>query len=240
MLPTPSSDLAARLRPFLDAGLITDLPTPWQIRQGELEMAPWVISTDVTDESAYRRSLWAHPVVRQPRLLFEIGLDHFAMGTGLASDLVSVVKHLQLTWHSGFPVFDLQLIQTHPGGLETLRASLSAARLGATAEGQRLDRLARRLFVDADAYYARFLDAGGWIDRAAAFDYPAAAEEGSAVPEAFFGLVPLINHCVTAYPATRAEVGLARIPAHCLRLLSTRVREVGGFGWTAAAKRLRG
>ena len=235
-----ATDLPIRLRPFLDAGLLSDLPTPFQLRQGELEMAPWVISTDVTDESAYRRSIWAHPVLRQPRLLVEIGLDHFAMGSGLNSALGSVVKHLQLTWHSGFPVFDLQLIQTHEGGLDALRRSLLASRDGTTAEGRRLDGLARRLFVDADGYYARFLDDGGWIDRAAAFDYPTAAEEGSAVPEHFFGLAPLIDHCARAYPATPGEVGLGRVPLHSVRLVTARFREVGGFGWTAAARRLIG
>lgn len=221
-------DLPTRLRPFLDAGLLQDLPTPWQIRQGELAMAPWVVSTDVTDEAAYRPTLRAHRFVRQPRLLLEIGVDHFALGAGLSSDLGSVVKHLHLTWHSGFPVFDLQLVQTHPGGLGVLRASLEAARDRSTPDGRRLDDHARSLFRDAEAYYARFLDPEGWLDRAAAFDYPTAADEGAAVPEPFFGLVPLLAHCAVAYPRTIGEVGASRLPAWCLRLLTGRCRALSG------------
>ena len=221
-------DLSIRLRPFLDAGLLQDLPTPWQIRQGELAMAPWVVSTDVTDEGAYRPTLRAHRYLRQPRLLLEIGLDHFALGTGLGSALDSVVKHLHLTWHSGFPVFDLQLIQTHPGGLDVLRGSLKAARGRSTTDGRRLDDHARSLFRDADAYYARFLERGGWIERAAAFDYPTAADEGAVVPEPFFGLVPLLAHCAAAYPRTVGEVGPLRLPAWCLRLITGRCRMLMG------------
>ncbi|MCO4771065.1 MAG: hypothetical protein KDA24_13605 [Deltaproteobacteria bacterium] len=231
-------DLPQRLAPFIASGLVETLPTPWQLRQGELEMAPWVISTDVTDEEAYRRTPLAHPIARQPLLLSTIGLDHFAMGSGLASSLDSVIKHLHLTWHSGFPLFDLQLVQTHEHGLEWLRASLEEARAGATRRGRRLDGIARRLYVDPDGYYDRFLAGDGWIARAEAFDYPTPESEGCAMPPEFFGLVPFVNHCAQAYPATLAEVGFARVPWHALRLLSTRFRTVGGFGWGAAARRL--
>ena len=50
----PPRDLTTRLRPFLDAGLMTHVPTPFQIRQGELVMFPYVISSEATDESRLR------------------------------------------------------------------------------------------------------------------------------------------------------------------------------------------
>ena len=42
--------LARRLQVFRDAGLLPTIPTPWQIRQGEIEMTLFVISEDATAE----------------------------------------------------------------------------------------------------------------------------------------------------------------------------------------------
>jgi len=238
MSPRPATDLSVRLAPFIAAGLMPQLPTPWQVTQGSFAMAPWVISTDVTDETAYRRRLLAHPVVRQPLLLSRIGLDHFAMGSGLRSRLGSVVQHLILTHHSGFPLFDLQLVQTHPDGLTVLRAAIEDVLCDATPSARRTRRLAERLFVDAESYLRCFTDPGGWIDRAAALDYPTAAAEGSAMPPEFFGLVPFLNHCAHAYPRSVAQHGRARAPLQLLRLLGHRFREEGGLGWLPAARRL--
>ena len=42
--------LAARLAPFVEAGLVPRIPTAMQVRQGELQMLPYVISSDATNE----------------------------------------------------------------------------------------------------------------------------------------------------------------------------------------------
>ena len=45
MEPHPLSN---RLAPFLERGLLHDIPTAWQRWQGTLEMTPYVTSPDVT------------------------------------------------------------------------------------------------------------------------------------------------------------------------------------------------
>ena len=114
-------DIPARLAPFVEAGLIPVLPTHAQIAQGEVEMLPYVISSDATVEPRYAGAPLGHPVVRQPILLALIGRDHLDTGTGVACELDSVIRHLHFTYHQGMPVWDLQVIQTHPGGLQRLR-----------------------------------------------------------------------------------------------------------------------
>src|SRR6266540_3450077 len=109
--------LEQRLRLFLDAGLLRRLPTPWQIRQGELQMVPYVTSTDATAAEGYEGRPFGHPVLRQPLIFSQVGPDHLRIGSGLGCAHESVCTHLELTYHRGMPVFDLQVVQTHPDGL---------------------------------------------------------------------------------------------------------------------------
>lgn len=220
----PNPDPSLRMEVFRRAGMVRQVPSPWQVFQGTLEMTPFVLSPDVTAESSYRRSVWAHPWVRQPFLLAHIGLDHFATGSGLKMSLPAICKHLQLTWHDGMPVFDLQVVQTHPDGLATLRRSFEALLEGVTPDARRQNRLARRLFPDPSAYYRQFTEPGGWIDRAEAFDYASAGEEEARIPVEFFSLVGFMEYCATAFPRTPAEVGWARVPAHLGRRVGRRAR----------------
>ncbi len=213
----PSADLDERLQIFVEAGLLNAVPTWWQEQQGTLEMTPWVLSPDVTNEGQYRDSLWAKPVVRQPFLAMYIGLDHFATGSGLKMKLSSICRHLQLTWHDGMPVFDLQVIQSHENGLEIFRQKTLELIADETPEARRQNQIARRLFPDPVAYYRLFTDPGGYIDRAQAFDYPTAEQQNSKVPAHFFSLVGFLQHCADNHPATRREVGLM-LPARVARL----------------------
>jgi hypothetical protein len=221
-------DLAARLRIFTDAGLLRRIPTRWQLRQGEWEMTPYVMSTDATDEAHYTRL--GHPVLRQAIILREVGLDHLATGSALGVKLESVCTHLLLTYHQGMPVFDLQVVQTHPDGLAQLRAALEDMAAGSTPLGQRRRRIASRIFLDAEEYIGRFFGAQGWLARAERFDYATPDEARSAFPTEFFSLVGLLDYCANNFPAER-EVPWARVPAHLLHLLGRRFREGRGFGW---------
>ncbi|MCB0221146.1 MAG: hypothetical protein KDH09_15720, partial [Chrysiogenetes bacterium] len=114
-------DIEARLAPFVSRGLIARAPTRWQITQGEMEMLPYVLTPDITDEHRYEGAPLGHPVLRQPIIFSQVGRDHLRTGSGLECKLESVMKHLHFTIHAGMPVFDLQVIQTHPRGLETFR-----------------------------------------------------------------------------------------------------------------------
>ena len=220
--------LAARLRVFTDAGILGVVPTRWQLLQAEIEMTPYVISTDATAEEGYRRDVLAHPLVRQALIFAHVGRDHLRTGSALGARLESICAHLILTFHRGMPVFDLQVIQTHDGGLERLAAAIEDARTGATSLGRRRGAIARRLFRDPEAYFAQFAD---WIPRAARFDYPAPEIEGSAFPPEFFGLVPLAEYAATSFPPHRADVPWTAVPAHVLGLASRRFRGGARFGW---------
>jgi hypothetical protein len=227
-------DLRQRLRVFLDAGLLTRLPTRWQLRQGELEMAPYVTSTDATAEEGYDGAPLGHPVLRQPLILSQVGPDHFRIGSALGCAAPSVCTHLQLTYHRGMPVFDLQVLQTHEDGLARLRRSLEELHAGGSPAAQRRLRIARLILKDAHAYHEQFLGEGGWIARAERFDYATPGAEGSAFPPEFFSLVAFLEHCASAFPATPGELGWRHLPAHLVRLAGRRFREGRGQGWFAS------
>lgn len=219
--------LDVRLRPFLDAGLLRAVPTAWQIRLGQIEMTPYVISTDATAEEGYRRG-FGHPLVRQPLVFSQVGLDHLRTGSALGARLESLCAHLQLTYHRGMPVFDLQAVQTHAGGLDRLAAAIEKIRAGATPAGQRRRAIARLILRDPDGYFDRFLGEGGWIARAARFDYATAAEGESRFPPEFFSLVGFLDHCAARFPP---RPGWRRAPRELVSLATRRFREGRGFGW---------
>jgi hypothetical protein len=236
MAPTDPASLRRRLAVFVDAGLLSTIPTPWQIRQGELEMTPYVISTDATSTLGYRGAPLGHPVLRQPLIASQVGFDHFRTGSGLAVGLQPQCRHLELTFHQGMPVFDLQILQTHEGGLDTLRASLEELLEGRTRRARWQNRLARLILANPFDYYRRFLGDDGWIARAERFDYPDPDSEGAAFPAEFYSLVGLLDYCARSFPATRREIGITRLPGHVGRLLGRRFREGKGFGWFAGAR----
>jgi hypothetical protein len=222
------NNLAARLRPFTDAGLLRRIPTPWQLRQGEWEMTPYVMSTDATDESGYTR--FGHPVLRQAIILREVGLDHLATGAALGVKLASLITHLELTYHQGMPVFDLQAVQTHPDGLARLRAALEAVAAGSTPLGRRRKRIQSWILRDPEGYLGRFFGPDGWLARAERFDYATPADEGSVFPPEFFSLVGLLDYCAAHFPAER-HMSRVRVPGYLLHLAGRRFREGRGFGW---------
>lgn len=160
-------------------------------------MTPYVISTDATSEGGYRDHVWSHPLVRQPLIFSHVGLDHLRTGSALGARLESICAHLILTFHQGMPVFDLQVIQTHAGGLDRLRAAIEETLAHATPLGRRRWRIASVLLRDPAAYLAQFLGPGGFLARASRFDYPAPVSEGSVFPAEFFSLVHLLEHAAT-------------------------------------------
>jgi hypothetical protein len=215
----PSPDLDARLKPFLDRSLLSSVPNAWQRFQGQVEMTPFVLSPDVTAERFYRDHWLAHPVIRQPFLFSLVGRDHLNTGSGLSNRLSSICRHLQMTWHEGMPVFDLQIVQTHPRGLDTLRSSIESLTDPQTADDRKIRRQVDRLFPDPDVYFRHFTRSGGWIDQAASFRYPQPSDLGSTMPEAFFSLVGFLEHC-RAHSAHPSDVGWTRVPAHLTHLAS--------------------
>lgn len=226
-------DLHDRLRVFVDAGLITRVPSRWQLLQGEIEMTPYVISTEATTEEGYRDHLWSKPLVRQVLIFSHVGRDHVRTGSAPGAKLESVCAHLILTFHRGLPVFDLQVVQTHPRGLVRLRDAIEETLAGSTALGRRRLAIATRLFKDPQGYLAQFLGAEGYIARASRFDYPTPDVEGSTFPPEFFSLVTLARYCAESFPERPRD--WARLPAHIVGLARRRFRAGRGMGLFARA-----
>lgn len=210
--------LESRLQIFVEAGLLDRVPTRWQLLQAEIEMTPYVVSTDATAEEGYRDHLASHPLIRQLRLFRHVGLDHLRTGSALGARLESVCAHLILTFHRGMPVFDLQVIQTHERGLEHLRSAIQQALDRSTPLGKRRRAIADVLLRDPVGYLEQLLE---HVARAERFDYPTPDVEGSSFPREFFSLVEL-----AAYAAT-LPTDYARLPQRVIRLASRRARELG-------------
>jgi len=221
----PPRDLATRLRPFLDAGLMGHVPKPFQIRQGELVMFPYVISSEATDESRYTRTLYGHPLARQLIILAMVGRDHLDPGCSLGARFESIATHLLTTHHLGMPVFDLQLLHTHPDGLPRLRAVITDHLARSSDAARRRARWIGRILKDPDGYHRLFLGDDGYIARAERMEYPAPDAEGSGLPPEFFSLAAFLEHCATTYPRTVAELGWRRLPGHLAHLAGRHRRE---------------
>jgi len=225
--------LADRLAVFVDAGLLARVPTRWQLLQAEIEMTPYVVSTDATAEEGYRDHLASHPLVRQLAIFRHVGLDHLRTGSALGARLESVCAHLILTFHRGMPVFDLQVIQTHAGGLARLEAAIRETLDGTTAVGRRRRAIAERLLRDPETYLGEFLGDDGHVARAARFDYPMARDQGSSFPSEFWSLVDLAAYAEATFPARPRDLAWIHYPRHLARLASRRAREGRGMGWFA-------
>jgi hypothetical protein len=216
--------LETRLQIFVAAGLLARVPTRWQLLQGEIEMTPYVISTDATTEEGYRDHLPSHPLVRQLAIFQHVGLDHLRTGSALGAKLDSVCAHLILTFHRGMPVFDLQVIQTHDGGLAYLRTAIRETLDRSSPLGKRRRTIANLLFRDPVGYLEQFLGDDGFIARAERFDYPSPGEQGSSFPREFWSLVDLAAYCEASFPARPRDLAWTHYPRHVLRLASRRAR----------------
>lgn len=227
--------LAARLAPFVEAGLVRRIPTTAQVKQGEMEMLPYVISADATDEIHYVGTPLGHPIARQPVIFALIGLDHLELGTGLAAKLDSVIRHTHFTYHQGMPVWDLQVIQTHPGGLAKLRAETEALLAPTTPLHRARRMLLGLILADPEPYLRLFLGDDGYIARAERFDYPRPSDESAAFPDEFFSLVDFVNYCADTFPE---QVPLHRMPQRLAQVLSRRFREGKRIEWLERDPRL--
>ncbi len=219
-------DYAVRLAPFVERGLIREVPTEWQLLCGQVEMAPYVVLPDAGDDDRYGGARFGHPLARTPIVLSQIGWEHFRVGHGLHSTPRTLFLHLAYVFHEGMPTFDLQLVQTVPDGLERFRALLTDIDEGRTEEGRHHQRLSGWVIPNASEYRRWFLEPGGFIDRAAAFDYPADVAEFLR-PE-FTSLTSFCNYCLDAFkPAPRPwfPTGTAHNAAMLGRLFRRRFNE---------------
>lgn len=216
-----------RLDVFRRHGLVPDIPSMFQLLLGQLEMAPYVALPDAGDTSRYAGAVLGHPLVRTPVVLTEIGLDHLRVGHGLHARPESVYRHLNFVFHEGIPVFDLQLVQTVPGGLEAFRSYTRAIDEGSTPKARWQRTRIDWILPHAHCYRANFLEEGGWIDRCAAFDYPDEEETADFLRPEFTSLVRFANYCARTFPRRPADITLKELAVLVTDLPTRAVRGVG-------------
>ncbi|MBL8786446.1 MAG: hypothetical protein JNJ59_16205 [Deltaproteobacteria bacterium] len=222
-----SKDLSVRLAPFLERGLIGGIPTTWQLLLGQLEMAPYVVLPDAGDKRRYDGAPLGHPLTRTPIVISQIGWEHFRVGHGLLSSPETLELHLAYVFHEGMPTFDLQLVQTHADGLGRLRTLLTEIETGSTARGRHHRRMIDLVIPRASDYRRQFLEDGGWIDRAARFDYPGPDETATFLRPEFTQLTTFIDYCLTQLPKSPREAPALEVAAQVFALATRRLREKG-------------
>ena len=220
-------DLHKRLGVFLERGLIERVPTRWQLLQGQLEMAPYVIVPDPTDGPRYQGTLFGHPLLRTPLVFSQVGWEHVRIGHGLDNRPHALYMHLNFVFHEGMPTYDLQLVHTVPDGLATLRRITQEIEDGASAQRRVQRTIASLIIPDASSYRRRLLQPGGWIERAERFEYPTDGElEAYQRPE-FTSVVGFMNYCASAYPASPTDAPLHTWPARLIALARRRFADRG-------------
>lgn len=214
--------LIHRLSPFTDTGLLPDVPNSWQILQGSFEMAPYVVLPDEDDSERYGTSLLGHPLLRTPIVLAYIGLDHFHVGSGLRAAPRSIIRHLCIVHHQVMPDYDLQLLQTHEGGIERLKHYLKELD---HPRPRLITRLHRKLIdvvmPDPKGYRHELIRPGGWIDRAERMDYTSEEAMPDHLRKEFFSLVSFLNHCLSL----PSSCSLSSKPGTLLRRMRTKFRK---------------
>ncbi len=222
-----TKDLRVRLAPFLERGLVKGIPSTWQMLLGQLEMAPYVVMPDAGDKARYDGAPLGHPLLRTPLIVSQIGWEHFRIGHGLHSTIETLELHLAYVYHEGMPVFDLQLVQTHPDGLERLRERLARIDVASDKVSVHDRQLSGLVIPDAEGYRRKFLEPGGWIDRAAAWDYPPISDAASFLRPEFTTLTSFVDYCLDTFPASPSDETLGQTARRIADLGTRRFRERG-------------
>ncbi len=133
--------LDARIGYFVRKGLTAKVPTPWQVRVGWMAMLPITLSESERERVRSRSTLMGQVPIRVPLQL----LYHPAQGladTGLTRDASHVVRHLLSVFHEdAFLGYDLQLLESMPGGLALLAREAQRVVDGTTRWAPYLRRL---------------------------------------------------------------------------------------------------
>ncbi len=215
-----------RLRIYADRGLIPRIPTLWQLILGQLEMGPYVTLPDEGDDERYAGTRFGHPLLRSPIIFAEIGLDHLRVGHGLHAKPESLYRHLNFVYHEGMPVYDLQLVQTIPGGLGDLRTYIEDIEFGRTAKARSQQKRIDWIIPSASEYRQNFLGPDGWIAQCERFQYPEPEAVAGFLRPEFFSLIRFANYCANAF---ESKPKLSELPFFPLRARELFTRATRGY-----------
>lgn len=212
-------NLPQRLAPFVARGMIPRVPTNWQNTQGSLELVLYVIAPKRGDQERYAGTLLGRWWIRWLPLIAYTVLAYFRVGSGIRAKERSQRKHLLAVHHPEMPVYDLQLIQSFPNGLENLRRRFIEVRDRKTFL-RRLERWFVGLIIpDWDVYCERML---GYIAAAERFDYEPPPSWWARSEH--WSFVEFMNYCATAFPASSKEERFFPMVRRLCQLFFRRIR----------------
>ena len=149
---------------FVKNGLLAKVPSPWQVRVGWMAMLPITLSESARERERSRRTWLGQVPVRVP-LQVLYNPRQLIADTGIANEPRQIVRHVISVYHEdAFLGYDLQLLQSHPGGLALLRREAERVVNGETRWAPLLSRL-----VGWPGYHEGLI---ALADRAERFEYP--------------------------------------------------------------------
>jgi hypothetical protein len=149
---------------FVRAGRLERVPTPWQVRMGTAVMMPITFSESERERARSRSTLAGQVPIRVP-LQVLYAPRQVLSSSGLELRARDIVRHLLCVYHEdAFLGYDLQLLESHVGGLELLERE--AARV--VDRRNALTPLLERV-VGWPGYHARLVELAM---RARAGEYP--------------------------------------------------------------------
>jgi hypothetical protein len=149
---------------FVRAGRLERVPTPWQVRMGTAVMMPITFSESERERARSRSTFAGQVPVRVP-LQLPYAPRQVLSSSGLELRARDIVRHLLCVYHEdAFLGYDLQLLESHVGGLELLERE--AARV--VDRRNALTPLLERV-VGWPGYHARLVELAM---RARAGEYP--------------------------------------------------------------------
>ena len=174
----------ARLQFFVDRGMLRAIPSRWQLRAGCVVMLPFVLNETEVERRTNRRTLLGQVPLRVPlQILFSPA--QAIVGTGLDERCDAIVRHLLSSFHDDAVItYDLQLLQTHPNGLQRLAEAAESV-----ATGRHLLAWPLTQMVGGPGYHAHLIELAA---AACEYRYP----QECADPR-FSSLVGFAEYCLT-------------------------------------------
>ena len=180
-----TNHIEQRLGFFYRHGYIETLPTSWQVRIGTLAMLPVSLSESDRERERSRQTWLGQVPIRVPLQVAYCPAQFFA-DSGLTMKPKNIVKHLLSVYHEdAFIGYDLQLLHSHPGGLDLLQQEAQRV-----VEGKnRYASILRRL-VGYPKYHEGLIEVA---ERAKKFEYPDSLD----LDPRFVTLVGFATFCIT-------------------------------------------
>lgn len=149
---------------FVRHGYLERVPTPWQVHVGGIAMLPFTLSESERERARSRTTLMGQVPIRVPLQIF-YNPRQIIPDTGITHRPRQIVRHMLSVYHEDAMLgYDLQLLQSHDGGLELLHEKAGKVVRDKTWWAPYLRRL-----VAWPGYHARLC---ALAEAAARFEYP--------------------------------------------------------------------